>query len=47
MAGGFTTVDAAAGETVTAHVRIPRRAFQIWDTGTHRWATPRATTRCA
>ncbi|ROS76601.1 glycoside hydrolase family 3 protein [Cellulomonas sp. PhB143] len=38
--GGFTTVDAAPGETVTARVPVRRRAFQIWDTGARRWATP-------
>ncbi|WP_239073122.1 beta-d-glucosidase [Sediminihabitans luteus] len=38
--GGFATVDADAGETVTAHVRVPRRAFETWDAEHHRWTTP-------
>jgi beta-glucosidase len=32
---GFATVTAAPGETVTATVELPERAFQIWDGGWH------------
>ncbi|WP_215455204.1 glycoside hydrolase family 3 protein [Streptomyces sp. ATCC 21386] len=34
---GFATVEAAPGETAEAVVRIPRRAFEIWDETTDSW----------
>jgi beta-glucosidase len=38
--GGFTTVAADGGESVVAHVRVPRRAFETWDVATHAWTLP-------
>lgn len=37
---GFATLDVAPGEQGTAHVVVPHRSFQIWDTEAHAWATP-------
>jgi beta-glucosidase len=37
---GFTGVDCAPGETVAARVRLPRRAFEVWDTAAQAWAVP-------
>lgn len=37
---GFTTVTAEPGERVTATVRLPRRAFEVWDVRRRRWTTP-------
>ncbi len=37
---GFTGVDCAAGETVTARVRLPRRAFEVWDLAAQAWVIP-------
>ncbi|KFF95647.1 beta-glucosidase [Streptomyces scabiei] len=34
---GFTTVEAAPGETKEAVVRLPRRAFEIWDEAADSW----------
>lgn len=38
--GGFATVTADGGESVVAHVRVPRRAFETWDVATHGWTLP-------
>jgi beta-glucosidase len=35
---GFAAVRAAAGETATAEIALPRRAFEHWDTEHRRWA---------
>ncbi|WP_200308619.1 beta-glucosidase family protein [Streptomyces adelaidensis] len=40
LLAGFTTVRAAPGARATAQVRVPARAFQIWDTERHAWHTP-------
>lgn len=37
--GGFAVVDAAPGETTTARVRVPARAFQTWDVPAQQWVT--------
>ena len=37
---GFTGVQAAPGQTVTASVDVPARAFQVWDAGAGAWTTP-------
>ncbi|WP_285663828.1 beta-glucosidase family protein [Actinorhabdospora filicis] len=37
---GYTTVEAAPGETATATVPIAPRALQIWDAGSRAWTTP-------
>ncbi|MEI5524277.1 glycoside hydrolase family 3 C-terminal domain-containing protein [Streptomyces brasiliscabiei] len=34
---GFTTVEAAPGETTEAVVQLPPRAFEIWDESTNSW----------
>ncbi|UUU34228.1 glycoside hydrolase family 3 C-terminal domain-containing protein [Streptomyces sp. CA-210063] len=34
---GFATVEAAPGETTEAVVRLPRRAFEIWDETANSW----------
>ncbi|MEU9133138.1 glycoside hydrolase family 3 C-terminal domain-containing protein [Kitasatospora sp. NPDC048540] len=34
---GFASVQAAPGERVAARIRIPRRAFETWDTPAGRW----------
>ncbi|MEV6316198.1 glycoside hydrolase family 3 C-terminal domain-containing protein [Streptomyces sp. NPDC051776] len=34
---GFATVEAAPGETVSADIPLPRRAFEIWDEKTDAW----------
>jgi beta-glucosidase len=36
---GFTSVSAAAAESATATVSIPRRAVQVWDPRSHSWHT--------
>ncbi|GMA22983.1 hypothetical protein GCM10025864_07420 [Luteimicrobium album] len=38
--GGFATVAADGGESVVAHVSVPRRAFETWDVATHTWTLP-------
>ncbi|WP_060903014.1 beta-glucosidase [Streptomyces europaeiscabiei] len=38
---GFTTVEAAPGETKEAVVRLPRRAFEIWDEAADAWVQVR------
>lgn len=40
---GFATVQADAGERVTATVQVARRAFETWDVVAHRWVTPPGT----
>ena len=40
LLAGFTTVHAEADARVSAEVRVPARAFQIWDTETQGWHTP-------
>ncbi len=35
---GFAVARAGAGETATAEVTLPRRAFEHWDTEHHTWA---------
>jgi beta-glucosidase len=35
---GFAVVRAEAGETATAEITLPRRAFEHWDTEHRRWA---------
>ncbi|MFI1035485.1 beta-glucosidase [Streptomyces sp. NPDC020951] len=40
LLAGFATVHAAAGARATARVRVPARAFQIWDTAMRAWHTP-------
>ncbi|MFD0559621.1 beta-glucosidase [Stackebrandtia endophytica] len=40
---GFAVVDAAPGETTTASIRIPARAFQVWDPDSAGWQTPSGT----
>ena len=40
LLAGFTTVHAGADARVSAEVRVPARAFQIWDTETQCWHTP-------
>ncbi|HWD62707.1 MAG TPA: fibronectin type III-like domain-contianing protein, partial [Humibacter sp.] len=40
---GFATLDVAPGEQGTAHVVVPDRSFQTWDTEAHAWATPECT----
>lgn len=35
---GFATVDADAGDTATAEIRVPARALQHWDTASGSWA---------
>jgi beta-glucosidase len=35
---GFATVDAQAGERVTAMITVPSRAFEHWDVDARRWA---------
>ncbi|MGV8967620.1 MAG: beta-glucosidase [Cellulomonas sp.] len=42
---GFTVVSTPAGQVATAHVRIPRRAFEIWDIETRGWVLPAASYR--
>ncbi|OON76652.1 glycoside hydrolase family 3 protein [Streptomyces tsukubensis] len=37
--GGFATVEAPPGGSVEAEVRVPRRAFEIWDEDTNAWTT--------
>ncbi|MFE2010650.1 beta-glucosidase [Streptomyces sp. NPDC059491] len=34
---GFASVEAAPGETVTAEIALPRRAFEIWDEEKRDW----------
>lgn len=34
---GYAAVEAPPGETVTASVRVPRRAFAYWSTASHGW----------
>lgn len=43
--GGFAVVDAPAGGSATARVRVPRRAFEVWDPATAGWVTPPGTYR--
>ncbi|MDR0959634.1 MAG: glycoside hydrolase family 3 C-terminal domain-containing protein [Propionibacteriaceae bacterium] len=38
--GAATVVDAAAGERVTARLRLPRRVFEVWDPAAHEWTLP-------
>ena len=38
--GGFAVAEVAAGTTATVSVDVPRRAFEIWDTGSHSWRLP-------
>jgi beta-glucosidase len=40
LLAGFATVQAAPGARVTAEVRVPARAFQIWDSEARTWRTP-------
>ncbi|MET8081862.1 glycoside hydrolase family 3 C-terminal domain-containing protein [Streptomyces sp. NPDC005303] len=40
LLAGFATVHAAPGARVTADVRVPARAFQIWDVEASAWRTP-------
>jgi beta-glucosidase len=35
---GFASVEAAAGETVTATVTLPQRAFEAWEETSRKWA---------
>ena len=42
---GFTVVSCPAGQATTAHVRVPRRAFEIWDTDSRGWVLPAASYR--
>lgn len=42
---GFSVVTADAGEQVTASVRVPARALQVWDVAARRWTTPPGTYR--
>jgi beta-glucosidase len=44
---GFATVDAEAGEDVTATVTVPPRAFEHWDVEAGRWAVEPGTFRLA
>lgn len=37
---GFTTVTAEPGTRAAATVRLPRRAFEVWDVARDRWTTP-------
>ncbi|MGW6130705.1 fibronectin type III-like domain-contianing protein [Cellulomonas sp. NPDC055163] len=37
---GFTTVTAEPGARAAATVRLPRRAFEVWDAARGRWTTP-------
>lgn len=37
---GFAKVRAAAGETVTATMWLPERAFAVWDVAAHGWVVP-------
>ena len=37
---GFTVVDAAPGETVTARIQISQRSFETWDTSASGWILP-------
>jgi beta-glucosidase len=37
---GFAKVAAASGERATAHIRLPRRAFEVWSPGAHGWVLP-------
>jgi beta-glucosidase len=34
---GFASVEAVAGETVTATITLPRRAFEVWDEASRHW----------
>ncbi|CAN5526881.1 glycoside hydrolase family 3 C-terminal domain-containing protein [soil metagenome] len=38
--GGFALADVAAGASATVGVRIPARAFQVWDRSRAAWSTP-------
>ncbi|WP_037675872.1 beta-glucosidase [Streptomyces griseus] len=40
LLAGFATIQAAPGERVTAEVRVPARAFEIWDGEASAWRTP-------
>ncbi|MGH8881844.1 MAG: glycoside hydrolase family 3 C-terminal domain-containing protein, partial [Stackebrandtia sp.] len=40
---GFTVAQAAAGDRTTVTVRLPRRAFEIWDVTAHDWRRPPGT----
>ncbi|WP_027502397.1 beta-glucosidase [Rhodococcus sp. UNC363MFTsu5.1] len=35
---GFASIEAAAGETVTATVTLPKRAFEVWEEASRTWA---------
>jgi len=35
--GGFSIVEAAPGETATATITLPRRAFDVWDENRGAW----------
>ncbi|MFD7293256.1 beta-glucosidase [Streptomyces sp. NPDC059897] len=36
---GFANVTAAPGESVSATIDLPRRAFEVWDETTHAWSS--------
>ena len=38
--GGFAKVTLAAGESGTAEISLPRRAFSVWDTTGQTWIVP-------
>ncbi|WP_430868698.1 beta-glucosidase family protein [Demequina aurantiaca] len=38
--GGFERVRVEAGQTVSVTVRVPRRAFEVWNSATHAWNLP-------
>ncbi|MFE7835413.1 beta-glucosidase [Streptomyces sp. NPDC057474] len=40
LLAGFATVRAAVGARTTADLRVPARAFQVWDADTGGWRTP-------
>lgn len=42
---GFATVTVDPGESVVATVRVPHRAFEVWDVARQRWTTPDTTYR--
>lgn len=37
---GFRVVDAAAGESLSTRIAIPRRAFETWDVASRSWVLP-------
>jgi len=41
--GGFERVRVDVAATMTVTVRVPRRAFEVWDTAAHAWVLPGGT----